>query len=89
MFENFSRKGYIIIIVIIAGIIVLSQQTFFSGYGRSLYYSSVSNSGQYWQKAKDWVFSGFSKNSSGEEAKGGETTTAQNKTNLFENILKK
>lgn len=89
MFENFSRGAYIIIIAVLAGVIVMSQQTFFSGYGRSFYYAAVSNSGDYWQKAKDWAFSGVFKNSSGEEAKGGSEATAQNKTNLFGNIFKK
>lgn len=89
MFENFSRSAYIVIVVVLLVIIAMSQQSFFSKYGRSFYYGAFSNGGQYLQKTKDWVFSGIFKNNSGEEVKKGSEATTQNKTNLFGNIFKK
>jgi len=99
MFENFSRAGYIIIIIFILGATFLSQQPYAREYGKKLYLGIAVQKEIYWAKLSGWAVSNasgvYTKISGG--LKGGgepvkttvDQNTNQNKNSIFQNILQK
>lgn len=57
MFENFSRTGYVVIIVVILGVAYLSQQTYAREYGKKFYLSALAQEKVYWAKVSGWTAS--------------------------------
>lgn len=82
---------YIVIIIIILGIVFLSQQAYIRGFGKTLISAVADQGGAYLAKGSNWAAFAVLPKISGEVQSGGETiTTATNQAKKIpENILTK